>query len=138
MSSATAGFQWGQTGAERKIHCKAWHFLACPKAESVSILHCYQNKAGELFKSLKLYMLGHGKLDLGLLFESAGTLVDGTSLNSPEMTKALALKLGVEYARKRNFEKIILENDSQTMHDEFVTKKGKHRWKLKHIIVLMD
>lgn len=43
------------------------------------------------------------------------------------MTKAWALKLGVEYARKRNFERIILENYSQTKHeyDELVKKKRK-------------
>lgn len=27
-----AGFRWGQTGPERKIHWKACHFLARPKA----------------------------------------------------------------------------------------------------------
>ncbi|KAK5847216.1 hypothetical protein PVK06_003520 [Gossypium arboreum] len=54
------------------------------------------------------------------------------------MTEALTLKLVVEFAKKRNFEKIIMETNYQIVHNELVKKKGKDRWKLRPIIIMLD
>ncbi|KAH1115655.1 hypothetical protein J1N35_009033 [Gossypium stocksii] len=83
-----------------------------------------------------------GKAGLGVLVRDSIGLVDSTSLStvsdSPKMTEALTLKLDVEFAKKRNFEKIIMETNSQIVHNELVKKKGKHRWKLRPIIIMLD
>ncbi|PPR94654.1 hypothetical protein GOBAR_AA26009 [Gossypium barbadense] len=54
------------------------------------------------------------------------------------MTEALTLKLVVEFAKKRNFEKIIMETNYQIVHNELVKKKGEDRWKLRPMIIMLD